>query len=42
MEKEFPSYTIGYDRDCRDVFLDVLKNHNDAHTNEILALNEYL
>jgi len=42
MEKEFPSYFIGYSKDCMDIFLEVLKNHNDSITNEVITLNDQL
>lgn len=42
MEKEFPSYVIGYHRECLDVFLEVLSNRDDAITNEVISLIELL
>jgi len=42
MEKEFPSYVIGYNKECLELFLDVLKNHDDAITNEAISLIELL
>ena len=42
MEKEFPSYVIGYSKECLELFLDVLKNHDDAITNEAISLVELL
>ena len=40
MEKEFPTYVIGHSQDCLNVFLDVLKNPNDAIANEVIGLIE--
>jgi hypothetical protein len=40
MEKEFPSFVIGYSQECLDVFLDVLKNPNDAIASEVIGLIE--
>ncbi len=40
MEKDFPSYVIGYHH--ADVFLDVLRVHDDAITNEAVSLIELL
>lgn len=42
MEKEFPSYVIGYNKECLELFLEVLKNHDDAITNEAISLIELL
>ena len=43
MEKEFPSYMIGYNLESLDVFLDVLRNHDhDAITIEVISLIELL
>ena len=42
MEKEFPSYVIGYNKECLELFLDVLKNHDDAITNEAISVIELL
>ena len=42
MEKEFPSYVIGYSRECLDIFLEVLNNRDDAIINEVISLIELL
>jgi hypothetical protein len=42
MEKEFPSYVIGQNSECLEIFLDVLCNHDDAITNEVISLVELL
>ena len=42
MEKEFPSYVIGQNSECLDIFLDVLCNQDDAITNEVISLVELL
>jgi|APSaa5957512535_1039671.scaffolds.fasta_scaffold61957_2 hypothetical protein len=42
MEKEFPSYIIGYSKDCLDIFLEVLNNRDDAIINEVISLIELL
>jgi len=42
VEKEFPSYVIGYNQENIDVLLDVLKNHNDLITSEVVAMIELL
>ena len=42
MEKEFPSYVIGHNQEFMEVLLDVLKNHDDAITNEAISLIELL
>ena len=38
LERESPSYVIGYQKDCLEVFLEVLKNHEDSTTNEAISL----
>jgi hypothetical protein len=42
MEKEFPSYVIGYQRQSLQTFLDILKNHDDEITCETIGLIELL
>lgn len=42
MEKEFPSYVIGQNSECLEIFLDVLCNKDDAITNEVISLIELL
>lgn len=42
MEKEFPSYVIGYQKESLQIFLDVLKNHDDEITCESIGLIELL
>jgi len=42
MEREFPAYVIGYDSECRSILLEVLKNHNEQISSEVIQLNEYL
>ena len=42
MEKEFPSYIIGYNKECFDLFLEVLKNRDDNIINEAISLIELL
>ena len=42
MEKEFPSYIIGYSKDCYDLFLEVLNNRDDTIINEAISLIELL
>ena len=42
LERESPSYVIGYQKDCLEVFLEVLKNHEDSTTNEAISLLELL
>ena len=41
-EKEFPGYFIGYNQECLDVFLDVLKYENDLITSEVISLFDQL
>ena len=42
MEKEFPSYVIGYQNESLKTFLDVLKIHDDEITCETIELIELL
>jgi len=42
MEKEFPSYVIGQNSECLEIFLDVLSWHEDSITNEVISLVELL
>ena len=42
MEKEFPSYIIGYNKECYDLFLEVLNNKDDNIINEAISLIELL
>ena len=42
LERESPSYVIGYQKDCMEVFLEVLTNHDDKTTNEAISLIELL
>jgi hypothetical protein len=42
MEKEFPSYVIGYQKDSLQIILDVLRNHDEEITIETIGLIELL
>lgn len=42
LERESPSYVIGYQKECLEIFLEVLSNHEDSTTNEAISLIELL